>query len=141
LAALDELAGEWTGVAGDTVFEVSARWNAARTYLIREMATLRNGQTIFSGSQRIGWDPLSGTIKSWVFDSGGGRGEGTWTPSGAGWSVHATHILPDGEQTTSSSTYTPEGANKLVWKSVVTLPGGRTLPESVIELERKADRP
>lgn len=141
LETLDGLAGQWSGLSGDTVFEVSAHWNAARTYLIREMATLRDGKTIFSGSQRIGWDPLSGTIKSWVFDSSGGRGEGTWTQSGDGWIVHATHILPDGEQTISSSTYTPDGENKLIWKSIVTLPGGRTLAENVIELERKAASP
>lgn len=141
LAALDGLAGQWSGISGDTVFEVSAHWNAAHTYLVREMATLRDGKTIFSGSQRIGWDPLSGTIKSWVFDSGGGRGEGTWTQSGDGWTVHSTHILPDGDQTTSNSTYSLDGENKLIWKSTVTLPGGRTLPESVIELERKAASP
>lgn len=141
LEELDGLVGKWSAMSGDTVFEVSAHWNEARTYLVREMTSLRDGKTIFSGSQRIGWDPLSGTIKSWVFDSSGGRGEGTWTQSGDDWIVHATHILPDGEQTTSSSTYTPEGENKLIWKSTVTLPGGRTLPETVIELERKAASP
>jgi uncharacterized protein (TIGR02246 family) len=141
LETLDGLAGDWSGAAGDTVLEVAARWNAERTYLLREMVTLRDGKAVFSGSQRIGWDPQSGVIKSWVFDSNGGRGEGVWTRSGDGWIVHATHVLPDGEQAVSSSSYTPTGKDQLVWKSTVTLPGGRTMPEIVVQLQRKADSP
>lgn len=31
------------------------------------------------GTQVIGWDPAAGTIRSWMFDSDGGFGEGTWS--------------------------------------------------------------
>ena len=35
--------------------------------------------------QVIGWDPAAKQVRSWVFDSGGGIGEGIWTKQGDKW--------------------------------------------------------
>ena len=47
-------------------------------------------------TQRIGWDPLTKQIKSWVFDSEGGYGDGLWTRKGNQWVIKSTGVLPDG---------------------------------------------
>lgn len=138
LAELDAMTGDWSGTSDDTTFEVSAAWNATRTYLERRLKSIRGGQEVFSGSQRIGWDPVSGSIKSWVFDSNGGRGEATWLRVPSGWVVQGTHVLPSGEQSSSISTYTFSSDDTLIWKSIVTLPNGRTLPEVEIQLRRQS---
>ena len=39
------------------------------------------------GTQVIGWDPAAGTIRSWMFDSDGGFGEGTWSKKDNSWIV------------------------------------------------------
>ena len=47
-------------------------------------ATLRStcrANPVMTISERIGWDPLSRQIKSWVFDSRGGYGDGALDPT------------------------------------------------------------
>ncbi len=137
LADLDWMTGDWSGQNGDTVIEVSAHWNPNRTFLLRDLKVLRGGQAVFQGTQRIGWDPLTRTIKSWVFDSGGGHGEGTWTRAGDSWVVQASGVLGDGRQTTSTNVYAPDGKDSSTWKSIGTLTDGERMPDLDIKLVRK----
>ncbi len=141
LAGLDELAGQWSGQNDGTIIDIAAEWNPTHTYLLRDLTTTRDGKTLLSGTQRIGWDPLTGTIRAWVFDNSGGRGEATWTRVGKSWLVVGTHLLPNGQQTVTRNTYTLEKENTLVWHAQVTLPNGRSLPEATIKLERKSETP
>ena len=137
LAGLDWLVGDWEGKNGETLFEVSAEWNPTHTYLLRDLKVLRDGQVVFQGSQRIGWDPATGSIRSWVFDTDGGHGEGIWTNAGQEWIVQATGVLGDGRQTTSSTTYTPEGKDAFRWKTNGARTAGQPMPDLDIRVVRK----
>ena len=67
-------------------------------------------------NQRIGWDPLTKQIKSWVFDSEGGYGDALWTRKGNQWVIKSTGVLPDGRTAsathvlTASALTRPDGA-------------------------------
>ncbi|HMC09707.1 MAG TPA: DUF4440 domain-containing protein, partial [Pirellulaceae bacterium] len=71
-----------------------------------------------SGMQIIGWDPVAKQIHSWVFDSDGGFGEGTWTHKGSKWLIQSTATLPDGGKATSLNIVTRLKDNSFTWDSV-----------------------
>lgn len=46
-----------------------------------------------TGTQRIGWDPLTRRLRTWVFDSSGSFGEGNWKatrPDGSEFTLNMT---------------------------------------------------
>jgi uncharacterized protein (TIGR02246 family) len=117
LADLAWMLGQWSATSGDTLLEVSARWNATETFLLRDLKVTRGGKVVFQASQRIGWDPLTKRVKSWIFDSDGGYGEATWLREGERWLIESTGVLPDGRQTAGTSTLTQDGENAFTWRS------------------------
>ena len=58
------------------------------------------------GSQRIGWDPSAKRLRSWVFDSEGGFGEGVWSKSGNQWIAKMTGVTSDGKTASSTNVIT-----------------------------------
>jgi len=138
LTELDWMAGEWS--AKDAELEISARWNPNHTFLVRELKVSKGGQLAFTGTQRIGFDPATNKIKSWMFDSEGGQGEGIWTRQGNTWIVQAKGTLPDGKPTASTTEYVYDGKNSFTWKSMGPAPsgGGEVVPHLNLTLVRKA---
>ena len=138
LADLDGMAGQWSAQNGQAVFEVSAAWNPTRTFFLRELNILSQGQVALTVMQRIGWDPLARKIKSWNFDSDGGYGEGIWTKAAANsWIVRTTGVLPDGRQTSTTNVYTFDGEDSFTWKSTAARADGEAPPELNIKFVRK----
>lgn len=147
LADLDWMVGDWV-VADDATagqptaekptIEMSVRWNPARTFLLREMriAAADPAQTHVI-SQRIGWDPLTKTIRSWVFSSDGGHGEAVWSRDDGSWVARTTAVLPDGSQTSALNIYSYDGRDRCAWRSVSTHVGGEQMPAINLTLVRK----
>jgi uncharacterized protein (TIGR02246 family) len=162
LADLDWMVGDWTVVeqhpardadaapaaAGAPTIDISVRWNATRTFLIRDMKISPPATAGGSGdaaavmqiTQRIGWDPLSRQIKSWVFGSDGGHGEATWTREGSTWIARTMNVLPDGTQTSSTNIYAYDGADRCTWRSLPTHVGGEHAPQISMTMIRKQPR-
>ncbi|NDC53709.1 MAG: nuclear transport factor 2 family protein [Planctomycetia bacterium] len=156
LADLDWMVGDWTvvdnapaGAAGPPrpTIEVTVRWNAGRTFLLRDMKitpVAANGAeppAPLHVSQRIGWDPLSRQIRSWVFSADGGHGEAFWSRDGGSWIARTTAVLPDGSQTSSLNVYTYDGKDRCTWQSFHTHAGGEHLPPVNMTMIRKPGRP
>jgi len=80
------------------------------------------------GTQVIGWDAAAGTIRSWMFDSDGGFGEGTWSKKGDKWVVKFSQVLPDGRKASATNIYTLAGNDTFTWKSVGRKVGDEFLP-------------
>ncbi len=164
LADLDWMVGDWTVVedhpdrepaagslpptpAGRPPMEVSVRWNATRTFLLRDMkiadAAVASGGDAGDGlpamhiTQRIGWDPLSKQIVSWAFGSDGSHGEATWSRDDDTWVARTMAVMPDGTQTSSLNIYTYDGANRCTWRSVPTHVGGEHAPHVTMTMIRK----
>jgi len=157
LADLDWMVGDWSVVdnaAGDAKtprpsIDVSVRWNAGRTFLLRDMkitpaaapaAGVAESPAPMQVTQRIGWDPLTRQIRSWVFSADGGHGEAFWSRDGASWLARTTAVLPDGTQTASLNVYTFDGKDRCTWQSFHTHAGGEHLPPVNMTMIRKPGR-
>ena len=70
------------------------RWTDNHRFILGQFTVQIAGKPAMTGTQRIGWDPLKKTIRSWVFDSEGGFAEGTWTLDGNKWVVKLTGVHP-----------------------------------------------
>src|SRR5262249_30308071 len=100
------------------------------------------GKPVMHGSQRIGWDPLTRQIKSWVFDSEGGHGEGLWSRDGDRWVVKATGVRADGKVVSTTNIITYVNKDKALWASVDRGLGGDALPDvEEFALVRKPPKP
>ena len=137
LADLDWLVGDWTATGRDAAIDISAHWNETHTFLLRELSVIRDGKVAFSATQRIGRDPLTGKIRSWLFDSDGGYGEGLWTKKGKSWVVQATGALPDGKRTLSTNVFAPAGPDGISWKTSGARVGDEPRPDLDLKLTRK----
>ena len=98
------------------------------------------GEKGSSGTMFIGWDPQSGQIKSWLFDSNGGHGEGLWTRTGdKEWVVKAQGVLRDGRPTSATQIHTIINKDSVKTSSIDRIIGGQVAPDIVdVVMVRKA---
>lgn len=118
LAELGWLVGDWVEETAEAVVNNSVAWTEDRNFLLRSFDVRVKGQPALKGVQRIGWDPLTRQIKSWVFDSHGGHGEGLWTRRGDQWAIKSTGVRPDGKVVTATQVLTYVNKDTLRWKSL-----------------------
>ncbi|MFM8734650.1 MAG: nuclear transport factor 2 family protein [Pirellulales bacterium] len=149
LADLAWMVGDWTVVddaaagkpaGGKPSIAWSVRWNPTKTFLLRDMTITPAGAAADAAihvTQRIGWDPLSRAIRSWVFSSDGGHGEAIWSRDDGSWVARTTAVLPDGSQTSSLNIYSYDGKDRCAWRSVPTHVGGEHMPQVNLTLVRK----
>ena len=76
LGELEWMIGEWVNESQAAVVHTTCRWSEDGNFLLREFTMKTQGEPVLSGTQRIGWDPVRQQIRSWVFDSEGGFGQG-----------------------------------------------------------------
>jgi len=116
LEPLAFLVGDWVNEGNDAVVRISYQWSEDQNFLLGNYHVTRGGQVVMHSTQRIGWDPLAGKVRSWMFDSDGGYGEGQWTQVDGSWVVKSTAVLPDGQTGSATVTMTPEGKDRFVLK-------------------------
>jgi uncharacterized protein (TIGR02246 family) len=98
--------------------QTDCAWTKNKNFITRSFAIAIGDQVNKSGMQIIGWDPIAKQLHSWVFDSDGGFGEGTWTRKGSKWLIQSTATLPDGGKATSLNIMTKLDNNSFSWESV-----------------------
>jgi uncharacterized protein (TIGR02246 family) len=118
LQELAWLVGEWIDESPEAAGEASVTWTKNKTFLSYSFRVAGPEMDELEGTQVIGWDPAGGTIRSWMFDSDGGFGEGTWTKKGNSWVVKFSQVLPDGRRASATNIYTPGDANTFTWRSI-----------------------
>lgn len=102
LKELEWLVGNWADDARDATVETKGAWTANRSFITRSYRVVVKDQVDLEGTQIIGWDPLANQIRSWVFDSDGGYGEGTWSREGDRWSIKIKGVFADGRRWNST---------------------------------------
>src|SRR5262249_39478856 len=106
-------------------------------FLADAVEVKRPGSEPIQVSQRVGWDGHNGKIRSWVFDSQGGFGEGYWERQGNRWVVSKAGILPDGGTGTATNVYEFVDQNKFVWRATDREVDGQPLSDTEIKFQRK----
>jgi uncharacterized protein (TIGR02246 family) len=142
LQQLDWLIGDWVDEGDDALIAFKCEAIDGGNFLTRSFTIQIAGQVAQSGVQRIGWDPLTGKLRTWIFDSEGGYGEGLWHRSGDNWVLKLTGVTADGESASSTSIYTLVNGHTMTWQSVDHEIAGVQLPDSeVVTVVRAAPTP
>jgi len=129
LKELEWMVGEWLDENSNSVVHVTCRWSDDKNFLLRDFVIHVQGQPAMSVTQRIGWDPVTKQIKSWVFDSEGGYGDALWTRNGNQWIIKSTGALPDGRIATATNVLTKVSPNAARWASTERTVGGQLIPD------------
>jgi hypothetical protein len=128
LQDLEWLVGQWIDRGPGATIETAVTWTRNKTFLSYTFKASVPGLDDLEGTQVIGWDPAARTIRSWMFDSDGGFGEGTWSQKGNRWIVKFSQVLPDGRKGSATNIYTRVDANTFTWKSIGRKVDGQFLP-------------
>ena len=141
LAPLEWLVGEWIDEGRDEDVHTTFRWDDNKSFLLEEFQVVRQGEVLLKGSQRIGWDPQAKQIRSWMFDSAGGFGEGTWSRVGDEWICKARGVRPDGTSASATRRLTRAAEDRVIWTSTDRILGDEELPALAVTMVRKPPRP
>lgn len=117
LRSLDWFQGNWVDRDSDGAVHVSFEWDDNHHFLIHTFTVKNQNQSAFQGREIIGWDPAQKEIRSWVFDSDGGFGEGSWSQEGTTWYVRMIYTMPDGKSASSVQVYTQVDPNSYTFAS------------------------
>lgn len=101
LKELEWLVGTWTAREGTTEVSFQCRWNRTKTFLILEQQVKLNVDDVLTVTKVVGWDPINENIRTWMFDSTGGFGEGVWARQGNTWNVEASGVTSEGKTASS----------------------------------------
>ncbi len=104
LRGLEWAIGDWAGNndAGE-VERLSFAWTENQNFIVASFMTTSKNVSVGSAKAWIGWDPTAKNVRTWIFDSAGGFGEGSWTQDGKKWALKTTSVLQDGKK--AAATY------------------------------------
>jgi len=138
LGQLEWLLGDWVDEDDDSIVDFSCQAVDNGNFLLRQFTVRIAGEEAMSGTQRIGWDPVNGKLRAWVFDSEGGYSEGTWHRDGDRWVLKTTGVTADGQTASNTSIYTFVSDHIMTWQSVDHEIAGVQLPDGeVVTIVRK----
>ena len=130
LKELEWMVGDWVDESPDATVRSTVRWGDNRAYLVRN-STVQVGAEKSSSLMILGWDPRSGQLHSWIFDSDGGHGEGTWTrASDKQWIIRAEGVQRDGTANSATQFLTLVNKDAVKTSSVDRVVGDEVGPTS-----------
>jgi uncharacterized protein (TIGR02246 family) len=141
LAALSWLVGDWVDEDPNANVTFSCQWSEDKNFLLVNYESRFRDKAEIKSKQRIGWDPLTQKIHSWVFDSDGGYGDSKWTQVDNSWIVKSTAVMPDGTTGSATIVLEPVGHDRFIMKGLDRVYGDDTLPDFQVPIVRKPPQP
>lgn len=142
LQELGWMQGEWVDEDEDSVVIFSCESVDNGNFLLRQFVIQVAGEAAMSGTQRIGWDPLTGKLRTWIFDSEGGYSDGSWHRDEDRWILKASGVTADGQTASGTSIYTRVNDHTMTWQLVDHEVAGVQLPDSdLVTIVRRAPAP
>ncbi len=129
LGELEWLIGDWVDQDENASVETTFRWAKDYAFINGTFRVTVGDRVDLEGTQVIGWDPVAKKIRSWIFDTKAGFGEGEWSRAGNRWTVKVKSILGTGQKASSMNIYTYVDPNTFAWQSVSREVGGELLPD------------
>lgn len=139
LKELDWLLGNWKDKDQDVTISYDGKWDRYKNFIIQRFDMSIYGLETLEGRQIITWDPIEKKIRSWIFDSDGGFGQGTWTKTDEGWSTKIDYTLATGETATSTNMYTKISPSSYTYSSIDRKVGDTKLPNVEPTVVKKED--
>jgi uncharacterized protein (TIGR02246 family) len=143
LKELEWMVGDWVDESDNVKASSSVRWADNKSFLVRTFQVEVGVEKATSGTMFIGWDPQTGQIKSWMFDSEGGHGEGLWTRTDEKeWVVKAQGVLRDGRPTSATQIHVVLNNDSVKTSSIDRIIGGQIAPDIAdVVMVRKPPQP
>lgn len=142
LKQLEWLAGEWLDEVPGSHVHFSCRWDESGAFLLRDFAVHSAGEKILTGTERIGYDPLTSHLRSWIFDSSGGYADGYWHREGNNWILNSAGVTADGRIASGSAIFSPVDSHRYKFHSVDRIVGGERVPDlTEVTVVRKPPAP
>ena len=130
LGELEWLIGDWVDRDDTGSVETTFRWTKDYSFINGTFRVTVGDHVDLEGTQVIGWDPVAKKIRSWIFDTKAGFGEGEWSRAGNRWTVKVTSTLGTGEKASSINIYKYVDPNSFTWQSVSREVDGELLPDT-----------
>jgi uncharacterized protein (TIGR02246 family) len=128
LKGLEWMVGRWVDQDDKASVVTECKWARNNNFLVRNFEVQVRDRIDMSGMQIIGWDPVAKQIRSWVFDSDGGFGQGTWTKKENRWYVQQSGVLHDGRKSSAVNIFTFLDENTFTLQSINRTVDGELLP-------------
>jgi uncharacterized protein (TIGR02246 family) len=137
LAPLAWLVGDWINEGADGKVAISYRWSDDKNFLLGDFQFQSADGAPRKTSQRIGWDPSAGRIRSWLFDSDGGFAEGFWTLDGDGAVIKSASVNPDGTSASATVAIVPKDKDHFTITGTERIVGDSREPDFEITVARR----
>lgn len=141
LQALKWLVGHWVDESSEGRVETTCQWSDDGNYLLQNYAVKMRRGELMQGTQRIAWDPLRRTIRSWAFDQSGAFTEATWTSLEGGWILKADGVTPEGQGVSVTRLITPINNDAFQIESIGLVIGTELLPDTSVRVVRAGPTP
>lgn len=122
------LVGKWEDSDDNVDILFDNQWDKYKNFITQHFKMKIYGQDDIEGRQIIAWDPAKNVVRSWVFDSDGGFGEGTWEKVDKSWYATMHFTLGDGRLASSINIYTLVEDHSYTFASVEREVDGEILP-------------
>jgi len=137
LGGLAWVIGDWVNEGSDGVVKISFKWSEDKNYILGDYNVTAGGKSVMNSTQRIGWDPIHGKVRSWLFDADGGFSEGIWTAVEDGWVIKSQSTNPDATSGSATLTLIPGNKNQFVMKGSDRIVGGERAPDFEFTIVRQ----
>jgi len=117
LQQLSWLLGRWVDQDDESAVETTCEFTRHGNFITRSFRVQLQGEVSLEGTQVIGWDPVNKAFRSWMFDTEGGFGEGTWSRRGDRWVVRTKQTLADGSRASAINILQPQEDGTYIWQS------------------------
>lgn len=124
------MVGKWEDTDDNVEVFLDNQWDKNKNFLTQHFKMQIFEQETLEGRQIIGWDPEQKLIRSWLFDSDGGFGQGVWEYSGNSWYADMSYTLNDGSRASSRNIYTPIDTSNYTFASTDRVVAGQILPDT-----------
>ncbi|MHB0958693.1 MAG: YybH family protein [Pirellulaceae bacterium] len=118
LKDLEWMIGNWVDQDDEATVVTECNWTRNNNFMVRSFTVQIRDRLEMAGMQIVGWDPATKQIRSWVFDSDGGFGQGTWKKKDNRWYIQQNGVLPDGQKSSSVNIITYVDDNTCTLQSV-----------------------
>jgi uncharacterized protein (TIGR02246 family) len=130
LKDLEWLIGTWRMDTRDRDVTTTYEWDENKKFIRGKYTDMQGGRVVESGTQMFGKDNADGGIRSWVFQSDGGFGDGLWTRDGKKWTVDFAGVTAEGKKLSATVVYLLVDANTFTWQSVQQTVDGQPIADT-----------
>ncbi len=130
LQELQWLLGDWRHEESGVSTHIHGERINGGKFISRRFKVVSNDGRELEGTQIVGRDPSSGTIRSWGFDSEGGIEQAAWHRDGDRWLVKVKAMLPDGSEGSEQRVLSFVGGGKMTSEVIEQQVNGQLLPAS-----------